>query len=155
MSIPLSEIVLKPIGFVRNGITRRPVSFEWKNIISEIEFQPDLSEALDNLDEFSHIIVLFWAPRDKHHKVSYKVHPKGSAHLPLVGLLATRSPHRPNPVAKTTVELLERRLNVLKVKGLDAFNGTLIIDIKPYLPGYDSVRKARTPGWAKERRVRP
>ncbi len=150
-----SEIVLKPIGFVRNGITGRPRGSDWKNIISEIEILPELGEALDNLDEFSHIIVLFWTLRDKKHKLSYKVHPRGSAHLPLVGLLATRSPDRPNPVAKTTVELLERRTNILKVKGLDAFDGTLIIDIKPYLPGYDSVGKARTPRWAKERRARP
>ncbi len=155
MSSPLSEIALNPIGFIRNGISQRPAKFEWKNIISEIVIQPELSEALDNLDEFSHIIVLFWTPKNKHQQFLYKVHPKGSSRLPLVGILATRSPNRPNPVAKTTVKLLERRANILKVKGLDAFDGTLIIDIKPYLPGYDSVRKARTPGWAKERTVRP
>ena len=150
-----SEITLKPIGFVRNGITEKSTRRNWDDVISEIVIRPELSQALDNLVEFSHIIVLFWTLRDKHQQLAYKVHPKGSPNLPLVGLLATRSPDRPNPIAKTTVELQERRENILKVKGLDAFEGTLVIDIKPYLPGYDSVEKAKTPGWAKERPANP
>lgn len=152
MNKPESEIILKPIGFVRNGITAESTRQNWENVISEIIIQPELNEALDNLDDFSHIIVLFWTLRNK--KLSYKVHPKGSTNLPLVGLLATRSPDRPNPVAHTTVELLERGANILKVKGLDAFDGTPVIDIKPYLPGFDSVGEARVAEWAIERPAR-
>ena len=144
-----SEMVLRPIGFVRNAITDKSPRQNWEEVISEIIIQPELSEALDNLDDFSHIIVLFWTLRNQ--KVNYKVHPRGSPDLPLVGILATRSPNRPNPVANTTVELLERHANILRVRGLDAFDGTWVIDIKPYLPGYDSVGKARIAGWAKER----
>ena len=76
-----------------------------------------------------------------------KVHPRGQQELPLVGRFATRSPTRPNPIGKTTVKLLERRGNILKVTGLDAIDGTPVIDIKPYIPGYDSVLDTRVPPW--------
>jgi tRNA-Thr(GGU) m(6)t(6)A37 methyltransferase TsaA len=76
-----------------------------------------------------------------------KIHPRGRQELPLVGLFATRSPHRPNSLGEATVRLLQRRGNVLKVQGLDAINGTPVIDIKPYIPGYDSVNDASVPKW--------
>jgi len=71
----------------------------------------------------------------------------GKPELPLVGRFATRSPSRPNPVGQATVKLLERHDNILKVKGLDAIDGTPVIDIKPYLPGYDSADGAKVPLW--------
>jgi tRNA-Thr(GGU) m(6)t(6)A37 methyltransferase TsaA len=76
-----------------------------------------------------------------------KVHPKGNHNLPLVGVFASRSPARPNPIGITTVKLLERRENVLKVTGMDAIDGTPVLDIKPYIPGDDSSTEAKTPGW--------
>ena len=118
-------------------------------MVSEIVFEPKLAEALEGLEQFSHIIVVFFM-----HKVApqrdipAKVHPRGQRELPLMGLFATRAPHRPNHIGIKTVKLLERRDNVLKVKGLDAVNGTPIIDIKPYLPGYDSPPEATRPNWA-------
>ena len=108
---------------------------------------PSLSEALDNLDEFSHIIVLYWIHRHPPGQPPTKVHPMGKRELPLVGVFATRSPNRPNPIGKATVRLLERRGNILKVAGLDALDGSPVIDIKPYIPGYDSVADARVPPW--------
>lgn len=144
-------MVLKPIGFVRNGITVKSAPQLWESVVSEIVIQPELSEALDNLNEFSHIIVLFWTSGNKNEKIPFKIHPRRNPQLPLVGLFATRSPIRPNPVAKTTVRLLELRGNVLKVRGLDAFDATMIIDIKPYIPGNDSVENARIPEWVKKK----
>lgn len=120
----------------------------WGEIVSEIIVNSNLTEALDNLDEFSHIIVLYWMhqlPAGK--QLPLKVHPMGKSELPLVGRFATRSPSRPNPVGQATVRLLERQANVLKVKGLDAIDGTPVIDIKPYLPGYDSADDAKVPLW--------
>ncbi len=143
------DIVLKPIGFVRNGI-QEFAGHDWENVISEIVIKPELSEALDNLNEFSHIIVLFWTQREVKKIIPYKIHMQHNPSKPLVGLFATRSPDRPNPVAKTTVQLLERRENILKVKGLDAFDGTPVIDIKPYIPGYDSVDDAKIPEWVRK-----
>jgi len=76
-----------------------------------------------------------------------KYTPQGRPELPLTGLFATRAPHRPNPVGKATVRLLVRRCNRLRVQGLDAIDGTPVIDIKPYIPGYDSVADAEVPSW--------
>lgn len=143
------ELKLKPIGFVRNGAARESARKKWDDVISEIVINPELTEALDNVDEFSHIIVLFWTQRKPGEEIPNKIHVKHNPDLPLVGLFATRSPDRPNPVAKTTVKLLGRQGNVLKVQGLDAFNGTPVIDIKPYLPGYDAAEGAKVPGWIK------
>ena len=80
-----------------------------------------------------------------------KLHPKGKLELPEVGLFASRSPNRPNPVGKTTVRLLERRGNILKVEGLDAIDGTPVIDIKPYIPGRDSATDTKVPSWITSR----
>jgi tRNA-Thr(GGU) m(6)t(6)A37 methyltransferase TsaA len=140
-------MTLKPIGVVRNEV-KQPIRHGWGEIVSEIVVDSDLTEALDNLDEFSHLIVLYWMhelPAGR--RLPLKVHPMGKSELPLVGRFATRSPSRPNPVGQATVELLERRANILKVKGLDAIDGTPVIDIKPYLPGYDSANDARVPLW--------
>ena len=68
-----------------------------------------------------------------------------------MGVFATRSPDRPNPIGKTTVKIVERRGNVLRVQGLDAIDGSPVLDIKPYLPGYDSVEGARAPSWMVKR----
>ena len=117
--------------------------------MSRIEIDPALTEALDNLEDFSHIIVLYWMDRLVNEPLSMKVHPRHDPERPLVGLFATRSPKRPNPIGETTVKLLKKEGSVLSVSGLDAFDGTPVIDIKPYLPGHDSTADARTPPWSK------
>lgn len=142
-------ISLKPIGIVRNKV-RQPLKspYDWSEVISEIEIDQSLTEALDNLEEFSYIIVLYWM-----HQVATtgqpptKVRPMGQPELPPMGLFATRSPKRPNPIGKATVRLLKRQGNILKVKGLDATDGSPVIDLKPYIPGYDSVTGAKVPWW--------
>jgi tRNA (Thr-GGU) A37 N-methylase len=67
----------------------------------------------------------------------------------LKGLFAVRTSKRPNPIGKTTVRLLERHGNILKVQGLDAIDGSPVLDIKPYIPGYDSASDATVPDWVK------
>lgn len=147
MASEIFDITFQPIGIVHSEY-RQPVSkFDWSEVSAEIEIEPELTEALDNLDEFSHIIVLYWLHRQPEAAIPKKIHPRGNRDIPLKGLFATRSPHRPNPVGEATVRLLERRGNVLKVKGLDAIDGTPVIDIKPYIPGYDSKDDARVPPW--------
>jgi tRNA-Thr(GGU) m(6)t(6)A37 methyltransferase TsaA len=146
MSDRLPAMTVTAIGVVRNGITRPPEA-GWAKITSELVMERRLSEALDNLEEFSHLIVLYWMHQRERLKVPLKVHPRGRGELPLVGLLATRSPDRPNPLGQTVVRLLKRRGNVLLVEGLDAFDGTPVIDLKPYLPQNDSVTDAEVPTW--------
>lgn len=138
---------LKAIGIVRNEV-KQPVRHGWSEVVSNIVIDSHLAEALDGLDQFSHIIVLYWMHQlTPGRKLPLKVHPMGKAELPLMGRFATRSPSRPNPVGQATVRLLERQGNTLKVKGLDAIDGTPVIDIKPYIPGYDSAADAKAPRW--------
>ncbi|MBA7673489.1 tRNA (adenine(37)-N6)-methyltransferase [subsurface metagenome] len=147
----LPGMVLKAIGVVKSEI-RQPSMRDSKDVVSDIVVDANLTEALDNLDEFSHIIVLYWM-----HQVTAtkqpptKVRPRGNRALPLMGVFATRSPSRPNPIGKATVRLLKRQGNILKVKGLDAINGSPVIDLKPYIPGYDSVAGAKVPPWVSKR----
>lgn len=141
------EINLPPIGFVKNSI-KEPKTEDWQTVTSEIIIDEDLKEALSRIDEFSHIIVIYWMHKVPQSQRSMrKVHPKANQNLPLVGVFASRSPARPNPIGITTVKLLERRDNVLKVIGLDAVDGTPVLDIKPYIPGNNSSTEAKTPDW--------
>jgi tRNA-Thr(GGU) m(6)t(6)A37 methyltransferase TsaA len=140
------DMVMEPIGQVRNDV-RRPMREGWEDVISEIILRAGLEGATEGLERFSHIIVLFWmheVPRGG--VVSARVHPKGRLDLPLVGLFATRSPRRPNPVGLSVVRLLECQGNALRVKGLDAIDETPVVDIKPYMPR-DLVGGATSPEW--------
>lgn len=65
------------------------------------------------------------------------------------GLFARRGPSRPNPIGITAAPLLRREKNVLRVQGVDAMDGTPILDIKPYTPAFDSVKNPRIPEWCK------
>jgi len=139
---------LIPIGTVRSPLKEPTYErLNLKEIISEIIIDESLTEALDGLEGFSHIIVLYWMHLATREKKRLKTHPMGRQDVPPQGLFATRSPNRPNPLGKTTVRLLERKGNVLRVQGLDAIDGTPVIDIKPYMPGYDSATDATTPDW--------
>ena len=117
---------LEPIGFVRNDIED---STDFSNVVSEIAIREDLVEGLFRLEESEEIDIIFWFDRSIGSKP--KLHPKGDPSNPLVGVFASRSPNRPNPIGVTRVKLLEVRGNILVVKGLDALNGTPVLDIKP------------------------
>jgi len=150
MASELPNITLKPIGIVRSEV-RQPSRQDSKEIVSEIVIDSSLTEALDGLDDFSHIVVLYWMHQAVSGEVPLKIHPKGKQGLPLLGLFATRTPNRPNRIGITTVRLLERQGNILKVEGLDAIDGTPVIDIKPYIPGNDSVTNTKVPPWITSR----
>jgi tRNA-Thr(GGU) m(6)t(6)A37 methyltransferase TsaA len=149
MAGKLPSMTLKAIGVVRSEI-KQPIKRKFEDVVSDIVIDRDLTEALDNLDEFSHIIVIYWMHQQRG-PAPKKVRPMGNPEHSLMGVFATRSPNRPNPLGKATVRLLQRQDNILKVKGLDAIDGTPVIDIKPYIPGYDSVRKAKAPSWVDKR----
>ncbi len=147
---PLPEIALRPIGRVRNAIKdRSAVNWdEWEGVESELIIDPALTDGLDGLEGFSHIVVIFWMHRSPPFSPSrLRIHPRGDENIPLTGVFATRSPVRPNSLGMTTVSLLERKRNVLRVKGLDGLDGSPIIDIKPYLPHNDSVREVKLADW--------
>jgi len=141
------NINLVPIGRVVNDV-EYPSDVRWENITSEVVIAPQLVEALDGIDGFSHIVIILYLHRvDEDRRLLLKVHPENKEELPLVGVFATRSPVRPNPIGVTVVKLLERQGNVLKVLGLDAYHGTPVLDIKPYLRRGDLIEEAAMPDW--------
>ena len=150
MAGELPGMTLKAIGIVRNEI-KQPGRGDCEEVISDIVVNTSLTEALDGLAGFSHIVVLYWMHRVVSGEVPLKIHPRGKPELPLLGLFATRTPNRPNKIGIATVRLLERQGNILRVKGLDAVEGTPVIDIKPYIPGYDSVANTKVPSWITRR----
>ena len=144
------EPTLRPIGRVVQGRSPDARDDRWEQAEAEIEIDAAWAEALDGIDGFSHIWVVWWLDRFDEPPTQRKVHPERRQELPLVGLLATRSPHRPNPLALTAVRLLARDGARLRVQGLDAFEGTPIFDIKPYLRRGDLIPEATAPDWLEE-----
>jgi len=144
----LGQITLKPIGRVRNSI-RTKKREGWETVVSRIELCPKYAKALEGIEEYSHLMILFWlsrVPSAARGKI-LKIHPRSRPDLPLVGLFATRTQYRPNPIGLTQVQLLGSKSNILTVKGLDALNGTPVIDIKPISPKTDIKARFRVPGW--------
>jgi tRNA-Thr(GGU) m(6)t(6)A37 methyltransferase TsaA len=139
------ELVLKPIGFVRTQAVGDEVKD--KSRISRIVLRDELVEGLEGISGFSHLFVLFWLNQvpDKQRMV-LKVHPKGRADLPLLGVFATRTMLRPNPIGLTLVELVSAEGNVLTVRGLDAYDGSPVLDVKPY-DSWDKAKNVKVPNW--------
>ena len=142
---------VRPIGVVRSPV-KEPRPDGWEQVEAEIVVRPELEAALDGLEGFSHVLVLFWFDRlpEAERETVLRVHPRRDERAPLRGVFATRSSVRPNPIGLTLVRLLSRRGNVLRVRGLDALDGTPVVDIKPYLPPYDSAEPIRLPDWVTE-----
>ena len=118
---------------------------------SKLTIFPEYCEALEGLESFSHIIILYWLHKNdsaEQRKV-LKVTPRRHPSAPQVGVFASRSPTRPNPIAFEVCKILNIEGCTLIVEGSDAFEGTPIIDLKPYLPRADSVPDARVPEWTK------
>ncbi len=143
----MKAITLKPIGRVKNSV-RQMKREGWESVVSEIIVEPKHEEALEGVEAYSHLLILFWLSRlrraDREMK---KVHPKSRRDLPLVGIFATRTQYRPNPIGLTLVRFLGRKKNILRVRGLDAVNGTPVVDIKPFSPRHEYPARVRVPEW--------
>lgn len=144
----MGQITLKPIGKVRNSICTKKRE-GWESVVSRIEIAPKYAEALEGIEEYSHLLVLFWLSRipPGARGKKLKIHPRSRPDLPLVGFFATRTQYRPNPIGLTQVQLLGREGNILIVKGLDALNGTPVLDIKPISPKMEMPARFRVPDW--------
>jgi tRNA-Thr(GGU) m(6)t(6)A37 methyltransferase TsaA len=115
---------------------------------SSIIVREDLVEALEGIEGYSHIIVVFVFDKVPESEQRLRVYVGGDARLPEQGVLATRSQRRPSPIGVSVVKLLRRRGNVIWAIGLDAIDGTPVLDIKPYFPNHDAVADAGIPDWA-------
>ena len=142
-------IQLTPIGWVRSPIrcTPRP-EYDWDGVGAEIIITPSLSSGLEGLERYTHIIVIYWAHKATNPSdMALQVRHRGDPGLPIVGVFASRSPYRPVPLGQKVARLLEIKDNVIRVEGLDAIDGTPVLDIKPFIPNYDAPEGASAPRW--------
>jgi tRNA-Thr(GGU) m(6)t(6)A37 methyltransferase TsaA len=140
--VPPETITLVPIGAVHNEI-EQPRPRGWAKVTSTIAVLPEHAARLHGLDAYSHIIVVFYM--DLATGAPEKPEQLTLASGNTYGILATRSQLRPNHLGVSVVPLLGLDGATLTVRGLDAIDGTLVLDVKPYLPEYDAVPDARIP----------
>jgi len=135
-----TSFTVRPIGYVRiaDGRTR---------IVLDKKYEAGLL----GLGEFSHVYVFWWFNKNDtpERRATLQVHPKGNKENPLTGVFATRSPARPNLIAMTLCKIVSVKDNVVEVEKIDAFSDTPVLDMKPFLPGYDSASDVKLPAWAK------
>ena len=139
------NLKLKPIGIIHSSYKNTgaaPYQGYKSEEISQIEVFEEFEEGLNDIEGFSHIIVIFWFHKSQGYHLLVKTPWDDVLH----GLFATRSPNRPCPLGLTVAELVARQNNILEVKGLDAIDGTPLLDIKPYVPSIDEGSFFKT-GW--------
>lgn len=148
----------KPIGVAKTpftqrfGIPRQPGLVPEAKGILKIDGHPDFQYALRTLEQFSHLWIIFVFHAHGGNKWKPTIRPPRLGGKAKVGVLSSRSPHRPNPIGLSVCEIEKIDLDAkggpeIHVKGIDLLDGTPILDIKPYIPYADSVPHAN-PGWA-------
>jgi tRNA-Thr(GGU) m(6)t(6)A37 methyltransferase TsaA len=130
------KIVFTPIGFVSSSFNEPKDPKTLRNAESVLILDEKCIGALDGLNRYKYLLVIYHLHRSQDYRE--RVHPMGDRSIPERGVLATRSPCRPNPIGITVVEMLSVKGNTIRVIGLDALNGTPILDIKPYEEHFDS-----------------
>lgn len=143
----LPAIQLMPIGIVVCPV-QTPKDESWGEVVSRIDLAPEYAGGLDGLADFSHaIVVTFLHGAEYRAERHLRRRPRGLASMPEVGIFAQRAKDRPNPIGITAVEIVRVGDADLEVRGLDAIDGTPVLDIKPYYPQYDRVADPRVPEW--------
>ncbi len=134
------QFTMDPIGTINKTDDKT-------EIIIRKEYQP----ALLGLEGFSHIYVYWWFDRNDTPdlRATLQIHPcpPGNKAHPLTGVFATRSPFRPNLIGMTLCKIVSVKGNVVQIAGIDAFDGTPVLDIKPHVPRFDSAPNATIPWW--------
>jgi len=138
-----TEFKLRPIGHVQKDGDRTLIVLHKK-----------YQSGLLGVEGYSHIYMVWWFDRnDTPDKRSIlQVHPMGNRRNPLTGVFGTRSPVRPNLIALTLCKIVAVKDNVIEIEKTDAFDGTPIVDIKPFIPGYDTAEDAKIPDWLERAR---
>jgi len=140
----MSEVLFKPIGVVRTQALETDIRSESKEIEAELEIFPEFEPGLEGIDGYSHLFVLGYFNKLRPDQISpLQVKPVRLVNrgfkleeLPVLGVFSLDSPTRPNPIGLTLVRFISREGRRLKVRGIDFFDGTPILDIKAYRPEY-------------------
>ena len=140
---------LRQIGIIHSPYNTKeeiPIQAYRSDELGEIEIFKEYENGLKDIEGFSHIIIVYIF----HKSEEYSLQVSPYLDTDLRGLFATRHPNRPNPIGISTVRLLSRKGNILKIKGMDVLDGTPLIDIKPYVPRFDDRGEVRY-GWLEEK----
>jgi tRNA-Thr(GGU) m(6)t(6)A37 methyltransferase TsaA len=143
------KVELEPIGIIRSPYKTKeeiPIQASRSEEEGEIELFEEYEDGLKDIEGFSHIIIVYIF----HKSEGFSLHVKPFLDPSLRGLFATRHPNRPNPIGISTVKLLERKGNILKIKGMDVLDETPLVDIKPYVPRFDEREEAKF-GWLEDK----
>ena len=137
--------MIAPIGVIHTPFTtmgKVPIQPCYSNQVGEVELFREYEEGLEDLEGFSHIVILYLFHKSDRYLLRVKPFLDSDEH----GIFATRHPNRPNPIGMSVVRLIERKGRVLRVKDIDVLDGTPLIDIKPYVPSFDHSNDVRI-GW--------
>lgn len=143
------EFSIIPIAKVNNN--RKAIEDDnWGSVISTIELAENMNESsLEGINEFSHLEIIFYFDKVADDDIQFEArHPRNNKEYPKVGIFAQRGKNRPNKLGVTIVELLESNNKRLVVKGLDAIDGTPIIDIKPVMKEFLPKGEVKQPNWS-------
>jgi len=146
------EILIKPIAYVSNRIKKRKDD-NWKDVISIIKLIKEIPiSSIAGLDKFSHLEVVFYFNKVRGSEINFGIrHPRNNTNYPKVGIFSQRASKRPNLIGTTIVKLLKIESRNITVKGLDAINGTPVIDLKPVMEEFLPLRREiHQPLWTKE-----
>ena len=141
--------LIEPRAFVKNS-RKEIVDDDWGAIVSSIELAENISQSsLKGIHEFSHLEIIFYFDKVDDRNIQYEArHPRNNKEFPEVGVFAQRGKNRPNKLGVTIVELVGVKQRVLTVKGLDALDGTPIIDIKPVMKEFLPKERVLQPTWS-------
>ena len=139
---------IQPVAYVKNN-RKEILDDNWGSILSTIELAESMSEAaLKGINEFSHLEIIFYFDKVSD-QIQYEArHPRNNKAYPEVGIFAQRGKNRPNKLGVTIVELIEVKERTLIVKGLDAIDGTPIIDMKPVMKEFLPKGEVKQPSWS-------
>jgi tRNA-Thr(GGU) m(6)t(6)A37 methyltransferase TsaA len=148
----VTEYIVQPVGVVQGG-RREWVEDHWGSVVSAIDLSPDLPpDTTLGLADFSHLEVIYLFDRvtDDQARRTHARHPRGNTQWPLVGLFASRGMFRPNRLGLSRCRLLEVHARRLIVQGLDALDGSPVLDIKPHFAQFSARDPVHQPPWVDE-----
>jgi len=146
------EFSLHPIGVIHSPFTAKdetPIQASRTLAIGLVEVYPEFEDGLQDLEGFSHLILLYVFHCSSGYSLRVKPFLDDREH----GVFATRYPARPNPIGLSIVRFMSRTGNALTVEGVDVLDGTPLLDIKPYVPDFDLRTEARA-GWYETRSIK-
>ena len=143
----MKNISLKIIGYVESNVAKQ-TDERCGEVDSRIVLLPEYRDGLRGIEMFSHVLVVTFLHEARFEPARHLVRrPRGLDSMPLVGIFAQRGKDRPNPLGITAVPIMGVEPGALTVRGLDAIDGTPVVDVKPYFPAYDRVMDASVPDW--------